>query len=248
MPLQHRIAAAVGVGVLALGAAVVSAPLASAKPAQAAPLSWYGFNRVTTAGVVRDNSHHRRLLHLEGNWRRTAGAAGHQNAIHFGTHSLGTIPKSAALVPGKRRFAVAITVKAGPLSGSSTAHLAQLGFAKDSGRWKMELRPGKGHVSCTFKGTRQEVTVTSRRSITDGQFHQVVCFRLGKTIGVQVDGTKARVRHRQVGSIASDRDIHIGNKSLRTTTVQFRGVVDYFAVAVGRRPVARAVAHAPTLP
>lgn len=248
MPLHHRIAAAVGVGVLALGAAVVSAPFASARPAQASPLSYYGFNRVTTAGAVRDNSHHRRLMHLEGNWRRTSGAAGHQNAIHFGARSVGVIPKSAALIPGRQRFAVAMTVKAGPLSGTSSAHLAQLGFAKDAGRWKMELRPGKGRVSCTFKGSRQEATVTSRRGITDGQFHQVVCFRLGKTIGVQVDGTRARVLHRQVGSIESARTIHIANKSLRTATVQLRGVVDYFAVAVGPRPVARAVAHAPTLP
>lgn len=247
---RQRLTISAGAGLLACGLALTPA-FAGTSPRAAGPakaLSSYSFNKVTSKGLVRDVSGARRYLHLEGHWRRVAGANGKINAVRFMPHSMGYIPKSAALAPGRRRFAVAMTVKINKLVGPSTAHLSQLGFYKDPGRWKVEVFPGSGRVGCTFKGTVGQASIQSRKGIADGKFHTVVCYKIGGKIGVQIDQAKGHAARRPVGRILNSGTIRVGNKSMRTTAVQLHGVVDYFAVAVGPHPIARAVAGAPTIP
>ena len=245
---RQRLAASAGAGLLACGLALTPAFAGTSTRVAAPARSSYSFNKVTPNGLVRDLSGRHRYLHLEGHWRRVAGANGKLDAVRFMPRSMGYIPKSAELVPGRRRFAVAMTVKINKLVGPSTAHLSQLGFFKDAGRWKVEVHPGSGRVGCTFKGTLGQASVKSRRSIADGSFHLVVCFKIGGKIGVRVDQAKGHAVHRPVGRILNNRTIRVGNKSMRTTAVQLHGVVDYFAVAVGPHPIARATAGAPTIP
>jgi hypothetical protein len=248
MPLQHKIVAAVGASVIALGSAVLSAPVASAQAKRPAPMSWYGFGRVTPTGLVRDSSHQHRPLQLIGHWSRVPGVQGKTDGVRFLAKSLGSIANSDALIPRGRPFAVAMVVRLRNFVGSDSPNLAQLGFYSDAGQWKVEAHPSSGRVSCRLKGTRGTVQIYSKRSIDDGQFHSIVCFRLHGRVGIKVDGTRGRSRLEHIGRINSNRTVHIGNKSMRNDTDQFRGVFDYFSVAVGPRPIKRALAHAPTLP
>jgi hypothetical protein len=240
------VAGAVMCGLL-VPAAQTSAAEAAAKanPAQVV----YTFNKIRPGGVVRDVSPPTNLrMELNGNWRRIAGASGaKKTAVSFRAKSRGVIRNSTTLIPKRRSFAVAMTVKLRQFDGADTPNLAQLGFYNDGGQWKVEALPKNGRIQFRVKGKSGSVKITSRRSIDDGEYHTVVCYRKRGKIGVIVDGQR-RVRERSVGSIQSKRNVVIANKHLRTADDQFRGNFDYFSIALGRKSVARALAKAPTIP
>ena len=110
-----------------------------------------------------------------------------------------------------------------------------------------EALPESGRIRCRIKGATGTSLITSRRGINDGQFHLVVCYRLHGRIGIRIDG-RGPDRRSNAGAIRSTRQVHLGNRNLRSASDQFRGVIDYFSIAVGRRPVARATAAAPKIP
>jgi hypothetical protein len=170
-----------------------------------------------------------------------------KTAVSFRAKSRGVIRNSTTLIPKRRSFAVAMTVKLRQFDGADTPNLAQLGFYNDGGQWKVEALPKNGRIQFRVKGKSGSVKITSRRSIDDGEYHTVVCYRKRGKIGVIVDGQR-RVRERSVGSIQSKRNVVIANKHLRTADDQFRGNFDYFSIALGRKSVARALAKAPTIP
>ena len=218
--------------------------VATLKPADVV----YTFNKVRPGGIVRDvtGPSHRRLQ-LDGNWRRAIGANGKQDAVAFRARSWGVINNSEGLAPRRRAFAVAMTVKVNNFVGSDTPNLAQQGFYRDRSQWKVEVIPGSGRVRFRVSGVSGDTILTSRRGINDGQFHTVVCYRIHKRIGIVLDG-RERTRRSSAGAIRSSRKVTLANKHLRTSEDQFRGVFDYFALALGRRPVARALAKAPDIP
>ncbi len=246
----RRLVAVAAAGALVWGVAF-SAPtaVAQAGTAKRPPADVvYTFNRVKPSGVVRDVSRPtHRQLRLGGHWRRAVGANGKRGAVSLMARSQGVINRSGELVPNRRAFAVAMTVKVTRFVGNDTPNLAQLGFYRDAGQWKVEALPDSGRIRCRIKGRQGAGLITSRRGINDGQFHLVVCYRLHGKIGISIDG-RGRVVRRQVGAIQSTRPVHIGNKDLKSADDQFRGIVDYFSIALGRRPVARATAAAPTIP
>jgi hypothetical protein len=217
---------------------------ANAKPADVV----YTFNKIKPNGYVRDvtGRSHRRLK-LEGNWRRVAGVNGKKDAVRFGSRTRGVITRSAGLAPKRRPFAVAMVVKVNRFVSNDTPNIAQQGFYQDPGQWKVEVVPGSGRIRFRAKGVSGATVLTSRRGINDGQFHTVVCYRLQKKIGIVIDG-RERTRKSSVGAIKSSRKVTIGNKHVKTNEDQFRGVYDYFALALGHKPVARALAKAPDIP
>ena len=185
-------------------------------------------------------------LRLAGHWLTARGADGRRNAVELRTRSEAVITRSTPLIPGDRGFAVAMTVKINQVVGNDTPNLAQLGYYRDPGQWKIEVLPSSGQVRCRIKGPSGTGLVISKRGIIDGKFHTVVCYRLHGQIGIAVDGHAVQ-QHVHIGTIASTRQVHIGNKDLKGSSDQVHGVVDYFSIALGARPVARATAAAPAL-
>jgi len=222
-----------------------SAPARAAKTAPANVV--YTFNKIGIGGIVRDVSPptHRRM-NLSGNWTRTTGVNGRKGAVAFRAISRGVINRSAPLAPKRRAFAVAMTVKLKRFAGNDTPNLAQHGFYRDRGQWKVELLPENGRVRFRLKGKSGVAAITSRQSINDGQYHLVVCYRKKGKIGVIVDGQR-RERQAAVGGIPSTRKVSIANKHARTADDQFRGNFDYFSIALGHKSVVRSIAAAPTI-
>ena len=67
-----------------------------------------------------------------------------EDAVAFQARSRGVIKRSGALVPKRRAFAAAMTVKLRRLVGNDTPNIAQLGFYGDKGQWKVEVLPTDG--------------------------------------------------------------------------------------------------------
>lgn len=209
----------------------------------------YTFNKIRPGAVVRDISPptNRRMV-LKGNWRRAAGANGKKKkAVAFRAKSMGVIRQSDSLLPRRRAFAVAMTVKVRTFVGNDSPNLAQIGYYRQSGQWKIEVLPKSGHVLFRVKGSKGAATVVSRVSIDDGNYHLVTCYRKRSKLGVIIDGER-RVRSVKTGSVRNPRKVTIGNKNLRQSDDQFRGNFDYFSMALGRQAVARANAGAPAIP
>jgi hypothetical protein len=246
MPVLHRIAAAVGVGVLALGVALVSAPLASAARAPQPPNVEYTFAKVHANGNVHSVGIWPYRMHLTGHWRTARGADGKRHAVQLKARSMGAIAHSDQLQPRRRQFAAALTVRLNRFVGPKPPNLLQQGFFRDRMMWKVEAMPTTGHVRCRFKGSLATRTIQSRIRIDDHKFHTVACFRTQSRIGVRVDNV-TRWHRARVGRIVNPSQVRMGNKSMHDATQQFRGVVDYVAVAIGRKAPRRVLADAPSI-
>ncbi len=61
--------------------------------------------------------------------------------------------------------------------------------------------PESGHIRFRVKGASAGASVISRRSIDDGKYHLVTCYRKRGEIGVIVDGRRGAcpVKHRSGG-------------------------------------------------
>lgn len=246
MRFRRNAAAAVAATMLLSGLALLSGQASASAASPARPTLGYSFNVIRAGGKVPSLGRQKLRLHMEQHWSRAVGADGKRHAVRFKAVSDGVIPNSARLTPRLHQIAIAATVKLSRIVGPKPPNLVQQGYYADPAMWKMEVMPSTGHIRCRFKGTGGVRTVQSRTSINDHKFHSVVCFRLRDRIGVRVDGV-TRVRPVTVGRIVSSQPIRVGNKNLKDASQQFRGVMDYVAVAVGRQPVRRVTNYAPSL-
>jgi hypothetical protein len=246
MGFRRNAAAAVAATMLVSGVALLPVQ-ASARTAQPPrPTVGYSFNVIRVGGIARSLGRQKLRLRMEQHWSRAVGADRKRHAVRFMAVSDGVIPNSARLTPHLHQIAIAVTFKLRSIVGPKPPNLVQQGYYADPAMWKVEVMPSTGHIRCRFKGTQGVRTVQSRTSINDHKFHTVVCFRLGDRIGVRVDDV-TRARKVRVGAIVSSQPIRIGNKNLKDATQQFRGVMDYVAVALGRQPVRRVLNYAPSL-
>ena len=231
---------------LVLPPAQANAPLA-AETVQPANVV-YTFNKIRPGGIVRDVSPptNRRMV-LKGNWKRAADVNGAKKAIALRARSLGVIKRSGALMPKRRAFAVSMVVKVRSIVGDDSPNLAQIGYYRQKGQWKVELLPNSGRVLFRVKGGKGVATVRSTVSINDGNYHLVTCYRKKQKIGVIIDDAE-RSRDVITGGIRNPRKVTIGNKNLKAADDQFRGNYDFFSIALGRQSIARSVADAPSIP
>ena len=207
----------------------------------------YQFNKIKPGGIVRDVSPPtNRQMVLRGNWKRATAANGTKKAVAFRARSIGVIKRSATLIPKRRAFAVSMVVKVRKFVGNDSPNLAQVGFYRQKGQWKVEVLPNSGYILFRVKGTNGAAAVASRVSIDDGKYHLVTCYRKKGEIGVIIDGVK-RTRSASTGSVLSPRNVTIANKHSTTAEDQFRGNFDYFSIALGRQSVARSIAKAPAI-
>jgi hypothetical protein len=173
-------------------------------------------------------------LTLGGNWSVAPGIS--TPAVQFTKPSLGSTPSKPDLNPKAQQFAVSAVFRL-PSSTASlpdTPNLVQKGFYNDPAQWKMQLNPGPGVIECRFKGTLGARLLSSTLTrIDDGAWHVASCWRQGSTLGITVDNV-TNTAHLDVGSIANNRPMLVGAKSMTSTTDQFPGIVDYVGLAMGK--------------
>jgi Laminin G domain len=115
---------------------------------------------------------------------------------------------SSLLNPGKAAFVVKIRLR----TGAGDQNIVQKGQATTSGgMWKIDMV--KGHVKCTFKGSRGRVGVGSRKRVWDSAWHTVRCARRSTGVSIRVDGGASRRTAGATGRIANSSTLSIGGKA-----------------------------------
>jgi hypothetical protein len=139
---------------------------------------------------------------------------------------------SSLLNPGKAAFVVKIRLR----TGAGDQNIVQKGQATTSGgMWKIDMV--KGHVHCTFKGSRGRVGVTSRKRVWDSVWHTVRCVRRSTGVSIKVDGGTSRRTAGATGRIANSSPVSIGGKaSCDPPTVECDYYVGLLDRVVVRRP------------
>ena len=113
-----------------------------------------------------------------------------------------------SLNPGTGAFAVTIRLR----TGAGDQNIIQKGQATTSGgMWKIDMV--KGHVKCTFKGSRGRVGVGSRKTVSDSVWHTVRCVRRTTGVSIRVDGGTSRTTAGRTGRIANSSRLSIGGKA-----------------------------------
>ena len=114
---------------------------------------------------------------------------------------------SSLLNPGRAAFVVKIRLR----TGAGDQNIVQKGQATTSGgMWKIDMV--KGHVRCTFKGSRGTVGVGSRKTVWDSLWHTVRCVRRSTGVSIRVDGGTSRRTAGATGRIANRSTLSIGGK------------------------------------
>lgn len=156
-------------------------------------------------------------LELEGRWSALNGAVSFGGS---GAPSIGVSNDRGLLSPGSDDFAVAVslTTQRIPTGSSYSPNVVQKGLAGGGGQWKVELHPNTkwGVIAgCRFEGDQGSVLVrdTFHTRLDDAQQHVVACWRMGKTLGVTVDG-RDRSLKRSVGVINPRAGVTVANKGI----------------------------------
>lgn len=191
------------------------------------------------SGQVADLSRQSHPLRLSGSWVRADGRRG-SAAVRFDSTSYARGSDHASLDPGRGSFAVAAAFRMPSgtyaFSGTDSPNLVQKGRYGSNGQWKVQLlgRDG-GRVQCRVKGRAGSVMVTSRVGgiASDRRWHRVICIRRPSKVVLVVDGQRT-LRWGRTGMVSSGAPLTVANKSSRSRSDQFRGVIDELLIAKGK--------------
>jgi hypothetical protein len=198
-----------------LAGAVVAFVLTSAGRAVAATtIADWEMNEGAGATRMHDSGPHN-LSGTIGSAVQTGVSAGGAKAYRWrsrntaGEHPERLVKVSSSLLnPGKAAFVVKIRLR----TGAGDQNIIQKGQARTSGgMWKIDMV--KGHVHCTFKGSRGRVGVGSRKTVWDGVWHTVRCMRRATGVSIRVDGGRSRRTAGATGRIANSSKLSIGGKA-----------------------------------
>jgi hypothetical protein len=213
---------------------VLAGPLSARAGSTAATLrAEYTFDSITN-GVTQDTSGSGHQLAISGNYSVIAGPQ--SQAVRFAPVSMASTASQADLNPGKRDFAVTVVfrIPSDTSQVTDTPNMAQKGFYNDAAQWKMQLEPSSAAIMCRFKGSIGAKLLTSSvTGVDDDVWHTATCWRRAGVLGVTLDGTATTSTYK-VGDISNSRPMHIGAKSLTSTSDQFSGDIDYMSLAVGQ--------------
>jgi Laminin G domain len=203
------------VGRCVVTAAVVACALTSAGRAVAATIiADWEMNEAAGATRMHDSGPHH-LSGTIGSAVETGVSAGGARGYRWRSRNMaGKHPErlvkvtSSLLNPGKAAFVVKIRLR----TGAGNQNIVQKGQARTSGgMWKIDMV--KGHVKCTFKGSRGRVGVGSRKTIWDSVWHTVRCVRRSTGVSIRVDGGRPRRTAGATGKIANSSKLSIGGKA-----------------------------------
>ena len=131
-----------------------------------------------------------------------------------------------ALDPGEAPFAYGASVLLDPDQTAAGSNIVQKGrFGTTGGQWKLQVDGDAGHPSCVVRSASDVLTVRSRVSIADGEWHRVVCRREPAGLSIDVDESVDRVAGRS-GSVSNTWPIRIGTPGVGDQDDQFHGRVD----------------------
>jgi hypothetical protein len=133
-----------------------------------------------------------------------------------GTNSSVTVP-IGDLSPGPQNMTMSIWMKTTlrpPVPGPQDWDLLRAGFYATGAEYKLEYYPD-GAASCGFKGdagykeVHNDPTALGAPNLSDGQWHQITCKRVGNYVQTIVDGQLTQ-KYQPIGSIVVGDDLAIG--------------------------------------
>jgi hypothetical protein len=128
--------------------------------------------------------------------------------------------------PGEARFAYGASVWLSESETTVGSNILQKGrFGSSGGQWKLQVDGEAGHPSCVIRSGTDVLTVRSRVSVADNEWHRVVCRRDSQGVSVQVDGLVDR-RPGESGSVSNSLPITIGSPGVGDHDDQFHGRLD----------------------
>jgi hypothetical protein len=196
------------------GAVVACAATSASRAFAATTIADWEMNEAAGATTMHDSGPHH-LSGTIGSAVQTGVSAGGAKAYRWtsknmaGNHPERLVKVSSSLLnPGKAAFAVTVRLR----TGARDQNIVQKGQATTSGgMWKIDMV--KGHVKCTFKGSRRRVGVGSRRMVSDSVWHTVRCVRRSTGVSIRVDGGTPRRTAGATGRIANSSKLSIGGKA-----------------------------------
>ncbi len=134
-----------------------------------------------------------------------------------------------ALDPAGLPFEYGATVWLAPDQTTTGSNIVQKGrFGTDGGQWKLQVDSAEGEPSCVVRGDEQgaePLVVRSTVSISDSQWHRVVCRRDADGITISVDGSEDE-KHGTTGSVTNDSPLRVGAPGVSEGDDQFHGRID----------------------
>lgn len=143
------------------------------------------------------------------------------------------VAPDAALNPGTASFEFGASVWLGADQVTTGSNIVQKGrFGTVGGQWKLQVDSLEGEPSCVIRSGADVITVKSRVSIADSDWHQVVCRRDGEGVSISVDGVVER-EPGGAGSVDNDLPIRVGSPGVGDDDDQFHGRVDDVFLSIG---------------
>jgi Concanavalin A-like lectin/glucanases superfamily len=125
-----------------------------------------------------------------------------------GSTSRITVPSSTSLVPGTRDITLSLYFK-------SSFHAGNGDFDWDmvkKGGYKIEvyLQKKKEQARCAFTGSKTKISFQDGPTVTDGQWHHIVCKKTSAGVTLTVDGITYPMRPGDVGTVKPGNVLTIG--------------------------------------
>lgn len=147
-------------------------------------------------------------------------------SVKFIGDAHGIAENTADRNPGTNDFALGarVTVDIPNTSGWS-GNVLQKGFFNDGEQIKLDVIAANGGTfRCRFDGTGSSgyIITSTKTGVGDGDDYNAVCFKDGNDYGIKV-GATANTDNENVGTIAPDQDIWLGNRINGGAADQFLG-------------------------
>ncbi|MDQ7910280.1 LamG-like jellyroll fold domain-containing protein [Phytohabitans sp. ZYX-F-186] len=132
------------------------------------------------------------------------------------------------LNPGTRgvRFGASVLMTAADTGDG--ANVVQKGFSTGGvTQLKLQVDGRAGQPSCVVASKTTIYRAVARVNVADGRWHALACFRSGRWLAIEVDGTqRAAVTMPPSVSIVNSEPLRIGGKSVSVDNDQYAGQLD----------------------
>jgi len=136
------------------------------------------------------------------------------------------VQPSPSLNPGEAPFTYGASVWLEAGQTTKGSNILQKGrFGSTGGQWKLQVDGEDGDPSCVVRSDEVVITVRSRVSIADGEWHRVVCRRDSEGVSIDVDGSVDREPGRS-GSVNNSYSITVGSPGVGDHDDQYHGRID----------------------
>lgn len=147
-------------------------------------------------------------------------------------------PAAALLNPGARDFRFGASLLLSPEETSDGSNVMQKGFnTGGKSQWKLQVDGDAGRPSCVVvgMGEGQDVVVTAKTGVADGQWHDVECLRADGQLTVLVDGVESNRKPIPAETVVEPPSaVRIGGKNVAPDNDQFFGVIDDVFLEIAR--------------